>query len=202
MARPPIVGVPAFAQWEAGPSSRMCWPIRRRVNHRMSSGVLTSATHRATPPDSINDNTGQVPCPSARISAGDRGVVEGQPLVPHLLVGLVPLAGQDHDIARTRRGQHLGDCLPPVRLDEDSSARIAPTSRRRGSVDDRAGILVTWVVRRHDHDIGQAGRDLAHHRPLGTVAVTAAAEGHQHPTALGHCRRVGQHPLERVGVWA
>ena len=29
MAMPPMVGVPALAEWEAGPSSLMCWPSSR-----------------------------------------------------------------------------------------------------------------------------------------------------------------------------
>ena len=38
MMIPPIVGVPAFAWWPAGPSSRMCWPNSRSRRNAMNFG--------------------------------------------------------------------------------------------------------------------------------------------------------------------
>ncbi len=47
---PPIVGVPAFTVWWAGPSTRICWPIRQRISHRSSIGVPKPATRIDTAP--------------------------------------------------------------------------------------------------------------------------------------------------------
>ena len=47
MATPPMVGVPALVRWPLGPSSRMGWPIRMRVNQSMSRRVPTSETAMA-----------------------------------------------------------------------------------------------------------------------------------------------------------
>ena len=38
MMIPPIVGVPAFAWWPSGPSSRMCWPNSRSRRNAMNFG--------------------------------------------------------------------------------------------------------------------------------------------------------------------
>ena len=39
MMIPPIVGVPAFAWWPSGPSSRMCWPNSRSRRNSMNFGL-------------------------------------------------------------------------------------------------------------------------------------------------------------------
>jgi len=42
MSVPPMVGVPAFTEWAAGPSERIDWPICRRMSRRMSVGPRRS----------------------------------------------------------------------------------------------------------------------------------------------------------------
>ena len=41
---PPMVGVPAFSRWVAGPSLRTTWPTRSRVSARMVMGPSTNAS--------------------------------------------------------------------------------------------------------------------------------------------------------------
>ena len=70
MAIPPIVGVPALRAcgWVNGPSSRMSWPMPRARSTRMSSGVPSTATAKATPAAMRSAITG-APTPRASASA-------------------------------------------------------------------------------------------------------------------------------------
>src|SRR5262249_57246844 len=79
--------------------------------------------------------------------------------------------GDDDDV--TRRGG-----LDRVR---GRGARVLDDLRFAGDaredlVDDRPRILAARVVRGDDRDVGELGRDPAHHRALLSVAVAAAAE--------------------------
>ena len=47
MSVPPIVGVPALVEWDAGPSSRICWPICLSVRERISHGPRINETASA-----------------------------------------------------------------------------------------------------------------------------------------------------------
>ena len=47
MSRPPIVGVPALAWCDLGPSSRIDWPICRFLSSRIIGNPKTSASRRA-----------------------------------------------------------------------------------------------------------------------------------------------------------
>ena len=52
ISSPPIVGVPALARCDCGPSWRMTWPIwnsrSRRISHGPSTSEMTSAEMLAT----------------------------------------------------------------------------------------------------------------------------------------------------------
>src|SRR4051794_38223650 len=50
MMIPPIVGVPAFAWWPSGPSSRMCWPNSRTRRKAMKRGLRKTQMSRAAVP--------------------------------------------------------------------------------------------------------------------------------------------------------
>ena len=47
ISRPPIVGVPCFAWCDAGPSSRISWPIWKWRRRRISHGPRMSETQSA-----------------------------------------------------------------------------------------------------------------------------------------------------------
>ncbi len=68
---------------------------------------------------------------------------------------------------RDRGGDRLG-------RGRRSRSRPGAAAEDRGA--DGGGILGARVVVRDDDDVGQAGGDLAHHRPLAGIAVAAAAE--------------------------
>ena len=67
--------------------------------------------------------------------------------------------------------------------------------------DDRLRGLGARVVDGDHGQVGQAAGDLAHERPLGPVAVAAAAEDHDH-LSLGDRPRRPEDVVEGVGVWA
>ena len=47
MMSPPIVGVPRFPWWEAGPSARITCPIFRALSRAMMGGPTTKASRSA-----------------------------------------------------------------------------------------------------------------------------------------------------------
>ncbi len=50
MTSPPIVGVPRFPWWLAGPSARMIWPILWAWSRRMTAGpTMKDSTSAVTP---------------------------------------------------------------------------------------------------------------------------------------------------------
>ena len=53
MAMPPIVGVPRLRAWDAGPSSRISWPMARRLKYRISAGVRKIETKKLMIPAQI-----------------------------------------------------------------------------------------------------------------------------------------------------
>src|SRR5262245_56117636 len=117
--------------------------------------------------------------PLAEDGARHVTVVEGQHVGADDLVGLVPLARDDHGVAGAGPGERVRDGRATVGL--GGPARVAA---RHGPhpgqdlVDDGAGRLRARVVRGDPHPIGQPRRDPAHDRALAAVAVAAAAEDH------------------------
>ena len=63
------------------------------------------------------------------------------------------------------------DRAAPVGIDLDVEAR--PLEH---VLDDRERLLGARVVGRHDRDVREVGRDLAHQRPLAAVAIASGAE--------------------------
>ncbi len=113
------------------------------------------------------------------------------------LVILVALAGDDDDVARHRLGHRRADGDPPVGIDEERVGH-----RRQDHVDDRLWVLGARVVRGDHRQVGQLGHGSAHDRPLGRIAVTAAAEHADQPAAGERAQRaedVAQR-IGRVGV--
>ena len=132
---PPIVGVPAFKVWWAGPSTRICWPIRQRMSQRSRIGV---------PKPGHQDRHGargqkrdHAPAPSRLMrsssSAMTAAVAErDRPCPVDLLDRLVALAGDDDDVARVGGLERCRDRLAPVRLDDQAGRPVAarPDLRR------------------------------------------------------------------------
>ena len=127
------------------------------------------------------------PGPRVRFEAGGEdpagldGVVEGEALAGHLLVRLVALSRNDHDIARPRRIEGKADGDTAVRLDDDP--RVGPLTRDAAQhfLNDGQRVLEAWVVGREERQIAQIRRRRAHQGPLGPVPVPPAAEDTEHP---------------------
>ena len=139
----------------AGPSSRMCWPIRRRCSHRMSTGVARIETSSATPPASIIAST---PAPPVRPPGRRR-----RPLVAVLLLGgLVALAGDEHHVAGLGPLDGERDGAGAGRARDDLGAALGRgLDAAAHLVDDPDRVLVARVVRGHDREVGQPGRHRA-----------------------------------------
>ncbi len=117
MQIPPMVGVPALAMWTWGPSSRICWPMLFLSSHRMSSGVVSTATHRAMPPEVMREIIGASdPNRSAKAAAPSTRSSNGHRDGTRRLGGLVTLAGQQHHVTGARLGHRQADGRRPVRL--------------------------------------------------------------------------------------
>ena len=150
-----MVGVPALAMWTWGPSSRICWPMLFLTSQRISTGVESTATHRATPPEVMSEITEpRLPAAAATARARLDPVVEGHRPVAEHLGGLVPLAGHEHHIARPGPGDGYADgpgrsgsttssagAVMPARISPDDGSRVlgssgcprsAPPRRPRG----------------------------------------------------------------------
>src|SRR5215208_1789615 len=97
-----------------------------------------------------------------------------------------------------RHGQGGPDGGPAVDLDQEP-ARPGAAGHPLGDLgDDRLRDLGAGVVGGDHGHVGQPPGDLAHERPLGPVAVAAAAEDHDHPAAGDRPGRP-QDVVERVG---
>ncbi len=120
----------ALATWVAGPSSRMCWPISRFAEVSDEEGGRDDGEPEGDAPrDEQSEHVpsglrvplvpsgppgGRVrPVTSRQRVARLDGIVEGNPLSPDLLVGLVPFprAGRPRHRARRPRG-HVGSRRP------------------------------------------------------------------------------------------
>ena len=96
------------------------------------------------------------------------------------LHGLVALAGDHDDVAGRGLADGQGDGGRPVGLDGDGG--VGGHAGADG-LDDGERVLAARVVRGQDHPVGEAGRHLAHLRPLARVAVAAGADDDDHPAA-------------------
>src|SRR5262245_5950830 len=129
----------------------------------------------------------------------DLAVVERQHVGAHDLIGLVTLPGDDHRVAGLGPAERGTDRARAIGLGREA-ARLSTGAARADHdlVDDRLRPLRARVVGGHPHLIAEPRRDLAHDRPLGAVAVAAAAEDDGESPAR-ELAGGGQHPLERVG---
>src|SRR5207244_4647379 len=110
--------------------------------------------------------------------ARDLAVVEGNDPPRRLLALLVPLAGDHDDVARTRGGDRARDRARAV----DLHLGLADHAHQ-DLLETRLRLLAARVVRGDDREVAQLGRDPTHHRTLGAVAVAAAAEDADPPSA-------------------
>lgn len=126
------------------------------------------------------------------------GIREGPAHARGLLVVLVALAGDEHHVAPIGFGDGTRDGGIALGL---GLHRGAGDRAQQDLVQDGARRLVARVVAGHDHRVGALLRDAAHERPLGAVAVAAAAEhAPQAPAALlRHGAQRLQGLLERIG---
>ena len=201
MARPPIVGVPCLARWCSGPRSslpRIGWPLPRLRKNVIRYRVPNSETIIAHAPPIM---TAIIGAPAAGL-AGDGAVVEVEHLVADGLGAFVTLAGDQHDVAGSRRTK--GDLygLPAIWFDHNAATVVGGDPLQSG-IDDRQRVLGAWVVGGDDDVIGQPRGHGTHQRPLLAIAITAAAEHHVHGRIAGHrtCRADGLlQPVGRVGV--
>ena len=178
-----MVGVPALVRWPWGPSSRICWPIPRTWKRADEDRRAQDGREQG---DAAGDEEGdhlaaRSPAASrSSTSAGHDPVVEGDDAGrrrpgssrgpcrrprPRRRGGRRPGPGRWPPAGRARPTTRLG----PVARRPATSSMIASGSSRPG------------VVGREDGQVGQAGRDVAHERALGVVAVAAAAEDDDHP---------------------
>ena len=126
------------------------------------------------------------------------GIGERELLSRDVLIVLVALAGQQHHIGRRRRADRMGDRFGAVLEHVDFVVTDCAGKHLR---DDEVGWLVARVVAGDDDAVGKPRRQRAHHRPLGSVAVAAAAEQAPEPAAAldGQWAQRLQRFLERVG---
>ena len=115
-----------------------------------------------------------------------------------LLIVLMPLAGDQHDVARIGLADRMRDGLAPV---FHHRSIVMPDEAGEDLRQDEARCLVARVVAGDDDLVGQSLRDRAHQRPLGRITVAAAAEhAPQLPAArLGQGAQRLQHLLQRIG---
>ena len=191
-----MVGVPALALWLAGPSSRMCWPMRlltshRRRNsgghdgdgeggptrghereHRSAAHVLGSRRRRHGPRAPRPPRPGRRRAGERRPPPGwSRGPCRPPPprrrRRPDRPLGRWPAAGRARRAGDRRHGAWSAEGTAPART----------------SADDGFGVLVARVVRGEDGHVGQAGGRFAHQGALGPVPAPPAAEDHEDPPA-------------------
>ncbi len=133
--------------------------------------------------------------PSAPSSSRATAVVERQRAPAESLARLVTLARDHHDVAGHGGAERDPDGGAAVELDGDLA--VAAHERGEHRVGDGLRILVARVVGGQHHDVGAAGRGRAHERPLGGVALAAAAEHEDHPASItGEVMGRTQHRVE------
>ncbi len=154
----------------------------------------STATQRATPPEVMSEITGRSRCRPARGPAAPRSrSSKGRARGADGLRRLVTLAGQEDDVPGPGERQGPVDGRPAVHLDD----HLAPAVHAGPHlVDDGRRVLGAGVVRgEHDH-LGHAGGHRPHLGALAPVAVAAATEQADHPSAVGHVTSRGDGPLQ------
>ena len=111
IVNPPIVGVPSFTMWMAGPSRRTCWPIRRSASARNRIGVPKPDTNKAT-----------VPAMKIAIISPPR---------PRPARAASPTAGSPGRSSRARRARPPGRRIAGSRRRTAGSSRVPCPPRRR-----------------------------------------------------------------------
>ena len=96
---------------------------------------------------------------------------EGQDLARHLLPGLMPLAGDEQDIAAPQQRQAVADRLRAI-ADLDGRGRCRQDGRP-----DLAGCFAARIVVGDDRDIRKTLNDGPHLRTFAAIAVAARTEG-------------------------
>jgi hypothetical protein len=124
-------------------------------------------------------------------------VVPGVLRAGDLLAPLVPLPGEEDDVARLGETDRLADRASPVEHDAHPS-QLAGADTAEHRIDDRAGILGARVVGGEDRRVGGRERR-AHRRPLAGVAVASAAADDDQLAARAHAPCGRQHAAEALG---
>ena len=158
-----MVGVPALTVWPSGTSSWIGWPTLRAISRSISS--LGAEDGDATG-EARGDEEGYHRPDPRRARRASRATARSSKLdgaVPHDLDGLVALAGDHDDVARRASSHGQGDGGRPVGLDGHGGVGGHAGADR---LDDGERVLAPRVVGGQDHPIGEAGRHLAHLRPL------------------------------------
>src|SRR5262245_31019868 len=118
--------------------------------------------------------------PASQNLTRDGAVVERQRLAADDLVALVALAGDHHGVASARPVERAGDGPAAVDLGDVTLLGAGHTPEAgHDLVEDRLRRLRARVVGGDPGAIGQTRGDLSHDRPLGAVAIPAAAEHHR-----------------------
>ena len=188
MPMPPMVGVPALAMWTWGPSSRICWPMLCFSSQRMRNGVVSTATHRATPPEVMSEITAGAPAPGAADPLGEgrggppRRSSKGDDPVRQDLGGLMALAGEEHDVPGPGRSDGAPGWPRPGRARPPAPRR--PTMPAADLVDDGHRGPPTADCPRSGRRRRPAGGHRAHLRALPLVAVATAAEHARGPVPI------------------
>ncbi|MDT4829024.1 hypothetical protein FQZ97_624320 [compost metagenome] len=125
-------------------------------------------------------------------------IVEGQLLAADVLVGLVPLARQQHHVFGRRRPDGLHDGARAIHLHVGM--------RRFGNacqnlLDDSFGRFGARIVTGDNHVVGQVRRDAPHFRTLARIPLAAAAEQADQAAraGLGDGAQCGQRPRQGIG---
>ena len=95
------------------------------------------------------------------------------------LVGLVTLAGEQHEIVRRRDLERAGDRVATV---FDPLVRYS-AHPRLDVVEDALRVFGPRVVARDDGEVRALRGDLSHERPLAAIAIAAAAKHHDEPAS-------------------
>src|SRR3974390_2024112 len=114
----------------------------------------------------------------AKESARDFPVVKlNGPLAQNLVV-LVPLARQEHHVARTRLVQRSRNRFLAVWLDDDLCLGALDSHNR--VIDDQQRVLAPRIVRRQDDNVAGLARGFAHEWALRAGAGPAATKQSDH----------------------
>ncbi len=132
----------------------------------------------------------------AQDAARHFAVIEINGAVPQHLVGLVALAGQQHDVAGPRLVESALDRNRAVGLNQ--VLRIGLLQAHHRIVDSPQRVFTARVVAGEHDNIARAPGRLAHQRALGAVAVAATAkQGDDAPGGV-ELPRGGQQVTQRV----